>query len=82
MKRLVRSALVVTGGLLLVLMMISGYMALTAFMERAAHGPGILFMDVEFFALIALTCGIAGAAALWLARHLKEPPRTERTSAG
>ncbi len=65
------------GALLCILAIIAGGFSATALVERIQHGRGIMFADVEFFALAALAFLVPGLTLLIVARHL-----TRRVSRG
>ncbi len=60
------------GALLCLLAIIAGGFSATALVARIQHGPGIMFADVEFFALTGLAFLVPGLALLIAARHLKK----------
>ena len=60
------------GALLCLLAIIAGGFSATALVERIQHGPGIMFADVEFFALTGVMFLVPGLALLIVARHLKK----------
>lgn len=61
-----RSLLVFAGGFFALCAFLSGAAALSALAERLQHGSGLMFADVEFFALAAAVLGAAGGMLLWL----------------
>jgi hypothetical protein len=70
MKRMISMGLWIVGGLLLLIALVSGGTSIRSLLERAQHGPGLFFADVEFFGFIALIAVILGAATLFIAKKL------------
>jgi len=70
MKRMISIGLWIVGGLLLLIALVSGGASILSLIERAQHGPGLLFAEVEFFGSIALIAAILGAAGLFAAKKL------------
>ena len=64
--------LAVSGGILLVIALLSGGASLISLIERLQHGPGLLFADVEFFGFVAFICAFSGALAVFGARKLSK----------
>jgi hypothetical protein len=58
------------GVLLCLLAIIAGGVSATSLLERIQHGRGIMFADVEFFALAALAFLVPGLTLLFVAKHL------------
>jgi hypothetical protein len=67
------------GALLCLLAIIAGGISATALVERIQHGRGIMFADVEFFALTALALLVPGLALLMVARHLTRRVSREKS---
>lgn len=65
-RTVARSLLVFAGGFLALCAFLSGAAALSALAERLQHGSGLMFADVEFFALAAAVLGAAGGLLLRL----------------
>jgi hypothetical protein len=60
------------GALLCLLAIIAGGFSATALVARIQHGPGIMFADVEFFALTGVAFLVPGVALLIVSRQLKK----------
>jgi hypothetical protein len=75
MKRMISIGLCIVGGLLLLIALVAGGASILSLLERAQHGPGLLFADVEFFGMIALIAALLGAAMLFVARKLSASGR-------
>ena len=60
------------GASLCLLAIIAGGFSATALVARIQHGPGIMFADVEFFALTGVAFLVPGVALLIVARQLKK----------
>ena len=71
MKTFARGLLVFLGGLLLLCAFLSGIAALSSLAERMRHGPGLMFADVEFFAVVSAVLGAIGGIAAWLGLRMK-----------
>ena len=67
------------GALLCLLAIIAGGISATALAERIQHGRGVMFADVEFFALIALALLVPGIVLLLVARHLTRRVSREKS---
>jgi hypothetical protein len=65
MKRLLAHTLVVMGVLTLLLAVLAAITAAMSLDERLGHGQGLMFADVEIFALLTLFLGIGGSSLLW-----------------
>ena len=61
------------GSLLIAFAVLSAGMAVSSAIQRAQSGAGLMFADVEFFALIAIVLGLLGGLALILAREPGPP---------
>lgn len=61
--------LAVSGGILLIIALLSAGLSMMALIERLQHGRGILFADVEFLGFIALICAIPGGLAVFGAKE-------------
>ncbi|GEM_PF-2482839 len=81
LRNAARSLLVFAGGLLALCAFLSGAAALSALAERLHHGPGLMFADVEFFALAAAVLGAAGGLLLWLGLRSGQGNRNSNTGA-
>lgn len=66
-----RGLLVFIGAILLLCASLSGIAALSSLAERMRHGSGLMFADVEFFALASAVLGLIGGIALWLGLRRK-----------
>lgn len=60
------------GALLCLFATIAGSISAIALVERIQHGRGIMFADVEFFALTALALLLPGLLLLYVARILSK----------
>lgn len=78
LKRIAGCILLVLGGLAGLLALASVAGALIALVERHRHGPGLLFADVEIFALSALVLGSGGGALCWIGRRCLRRNETDR----
>jgi len=66
-----RGLLVFMGALFLLCAFLSGIAALNSLAERIRHGSGLMFADVEFFALVSAVLGAIGGIAVWLGLRMK-----------
>jgi len=66
------SILILSGGILLVIALLSGGASFLSLTERLQHGPGLLFADVEFFGFIAFICAFSGGLAVFGAKKLSK----------
>ena len=64
--------LAVSGGILLLIALLSGGASLLSLIGRLQHGPGLLFADVEFFGFVAFVCAFSGVLAVFGARKLSK----------
>ncbi len=64
------TTLVLSGGILLAIALLSGGASILSLIERRQHGPGLLFADVEVFGVIAFICVVLGGMAIFVARKL------------
>jgi cell division protein FtsX len=55
---------------LVILAMLAAGGSVTSLVERLQYGRGLLFMDVELFAMIAVGLGGLGVFLLWLGSRL------------
>lgn len=69
-KSIFASALLFLGIFLILVALISGYFFLMSFIERQSHGSGLLFADVELFALAAIIFGTFGTIAIIISRKI------------
>ena len=53
--------MLIVGGVLLLISALTGILALSAFIQRTAHGAGLLFADVEIFILAAFITLLFGS---------------------
>jgi len=67
-KRIISIGLWIVGGLMLLVALVSGGASILPLLERAEHGPGLFFADVEFFGFMALMAAKLGAAILFVAK--------------
>jgi len=70
MKKMISVGLWIAGGILLLVAFASGGESILALLERAQHGSGLFFADVEFLGIIALIAAILAAALLFAAKKL------------
>lgn len=70
MKRFLARVLVVMGVLTLLLAVLAALAAAMSLDERLRHGPGLMFADVEIFALLTLLLGIGGASLIWFGNRV------------
>ena len=70
-SRVLSGILFTIGALLLVLALLAGLAFLSALSERLNYGPGMMFADVEFFALLALLSAVVGVLLFIAARRLR-----------
>jgi hypothetical protein len=68
--KIISVILSIAGVVLLIVALLAGIISLSALASRMRYGPGIMFADVEFFGLIALTCGVLGMPVIIAARKL------------
>ena len=71
MKQIFSSGLLIVGGVLLLISALTGILALSAFIQRTAHGAGLLFADVEIFVLVAFATLIFGVVMIVIGRKIK-----------
>ncbi len=70
MKRMISIGLLIVGGLLIVVALVSGGASILSLLERVQHEQGLFFADVQFFAFMALIATILGVALLFVAKKL------------
>ncbi len=57
---------VALGSLLLLVAVLAALASLRSLVERLRFGPGLLFADVELFAVVALVSGAFGVLMFWI----------------
>jgi hypothetical protein len=62
--------LALSGGIFLVIALLSAGASILSLIERRQHGPGLLFADVEFFGFIAFIFAVLGGLAVFGARKI------------
>ena len=77
-KFIFASLLLFLGVFLILIAMISAYFFLMSFIERQSHGSGLLFADVELFALAAIIFGVFGAIAIIISRKITNPDNRDK----
>ncbi len=75
MKRIFSSIIVFFGYFLIFIGILSGLQSLSSYLERLKHGPGLLFADVELFAITAIAALFLGILAIWLGKKIKRPDK-------
>ncbi len=74
--KILRTSLLVSGGISLLLGFLAGAAALLSKVQRSQPGHGLFFADDEVFGLIALICCVLGVFSLIvakrIARHLQK----------
>ncbi len=65
-----RTLLIISGGMSLLLGLLAGGAALLSTIERFQHGHGLLYVDVEVFGLLALIFCVLGACSLIVAKRI------------
>ena len=71
MKKAFFIILKVSGILFISLALLCGWGALTAYLERAQHGAGLMFADAEIFLLLTILFLLLGIVSLWIAKRFK-----------
>jgi hypothetical protein len=71
LRKAIASLLITIGCFLMLAAAVAGFACLSSLLERLQHGSGLMFADVEFFALVFLACGILGGACVFAALKLK-----------
>ena len=74
--------LALSGGILLVIALLSGGVSILSFIERRQHGSGLLFADVEFLGFVALICAVLGGLAVFGARKIGRREILKKGQAG
>lgn len=69
-KRILGGAFIVAGTISLFLAVFAAIGTAIALSDRIRFGPGLMFADVEFLAMLTFLLGGAGAGLLWLGRRL------------
>jgi hypothetical protein len=77
MKRLLAYVLTLLGALALLAAALAAVAMAVSLAERSKYGPGLMFADVEIFAVLAFFLGGAGGALLWVGRRLGRRPVDE-----
>ena len=77
-KSIFASALLFLGVFLILIALISAYFFLMSFIERQSHGSGLLFADVELFALATIIFGVFGAIAIIISRKITKPDNRDK----
>lgn len=77
----IRVVLQLAGGVLVILAMLAAGASVTSLIERLQYGRGLLFLDVELFAMIGAALGGLGVFLLWLGSRLSHE-RFSRPSSG
>lgn len=72
LKKIISAVFTILGSLCCLAAFIAAGFSITALFERAQHGRGIMFADVEFLALAALALLVPGIALLYAGRKLKK----------
>jgi hypothetical protein len=72
-KSVFASALLFLGIFLILIALISAYFFLMSFIERQSHGSGLLFADVELFALAVIIFGVFGTIAIIISKKISKP---------
>ncbi len=79
MKKTFASLLTMLGFIFLLIALMSGFYAVSTFLERSRYGPGLFFADVEMFTMIAIFFIILGAFSLWISHRIKKKlPKKEQ----
>lgn len=68
--KILRTCLLVSGGISLLLGLLAGAAALLTEIERLQRGHGLLFADAEAFGLLALICCTLGAFSLIVGKRI------------
>jgi hypothetical protein len=72
MKKFLSTLLNIFGFIFLLTALISGYYAVTSFLERLKWGRGVFFTDVEIFSAITIVFIILGIIILRISHKLKK----------
>lgn len=72
MKKTISLLVIIPGILFIILALISGMSALSAYLERAEHGAGLMFADAEIFLFITIAFLCLGLMCLWIGKKLKQ----------
>jgi hypothetical protein len=70
MKKMISIGLRIVGGFLLLIALVAGGASILSLIERAQHGRGLLFADVELFGFIAAIAVILGGGILFASKKL------------
>ncbi len=72
MKKTLASLLSILGFVFLLIALMSGFYAVSSFVERLKAGNGVMFADVEIFTVITIFFIIVGILCLWISNRIKK----------
>lgn len=68
--KFLRAILILAAGLCFALTLLAGLGAVSAWMDRAQHGPGLMFAAAELLTMLTLLLGVLGGVLLLGVRAL------------
>ena len=71
MKKSFASLLTIFGFIFLLVALMSGFYAVSSFIERLKAGRGVMFADVEIFTVLTILFIITGILCLWISNRIK-----------
>jgi hypothetical protein len=69
-KSFLKSIFLGIGILFILLTLVSVYFLLTSFIERQSHGSGLLFADVELFAIASILFGALSFTSFYFSKRI------------
>jgi cell division protein FtsX len=75
MKKSISVLLKTSGVIFISLAVVLGWASFNSFIERINHGSGLMFSDVEIFAILFLIFLVAGIFCVWIEKKLSFPKK-------